>query len=108
MSVVSECCVVCECCVLCECICVLHIVSCLPLVLTLMDGELQRGSSLSLEGVEERDGGEYVCQVSTIGQLIATSFHLDIQGNTVSCWIYKVTQLASGYTRNSPLLKISK
>ena len=47
-----------------------------------MVGELQGGSSLSLEGVEERYGGEYVCQVSTIGQLIATSFHLDIQGNT--------------------------
>jgi hypothetical protein len=37
-----------------------------------------------LDGVVEKDGGEYVCQVSTIGQLIATSFHLDIQGKTAS------------------------
>jgi hypothetical protein len=36
-----------------------------------------------VDGVVERDGGEYVCQVSTIGQLIATSFHLDIQGMVV-------------------------
>jgi hypothetical protein len=43
---------------------------------------LQGRSNLTIQGVGEKEGGEYVCQVSTITHLIATSFYLDIQGRS--------------------------
>jgi hypothetical protein len=47
-----------------------------------MEVALQGRSSLTIQGVGEKEGGEYVCQVSTITHLIATSFYLDIQGRS--------------------------
>jgi hypothetical protein len=48
----------------------------------MMEAALQGRSSLTIQGVGEKEGGEYVCQVSTITHLIATSFYLDIQGRS--------------------------
>jgi hypothetical protein len=63
-----------------------------------MAAVLQGRSSLTIQGVEEKEGGEYVCQVSTITHLIATSFYLDIQGRSKGFLEEEKTRIVSKYS----------